>query len=315
VSRLSETARQVLNLPCYGAVALQDPQSLVDVSLEQAGARLDVTHNNVVAALRPFTIGVMLDANDHRGWDHEPSRLCIHERGGSRRLLGVIYLRPVRVLPLPKHRFCLFETTGCQNHCVSTFGLYLHYLRERWRAAERHRRNPHNFEMTQADVRCSWAFYICPRPVVLVSVENQEGGNIFPMDLMGPTDSPWFSMALRRTSPAVALMQGSKRMALSSAPFAWKSIAYDLGKHHQKTTIEWDSLPFKTVRSPLFGLRVPEAAIRVREINVHEFHEVGSHMLFIASVLGDVPSPSWSNTNQLFHAFSSYRQYQLMNTV
>ena len=68
------------------------------------------------------------------------------------------------------------------------------------------------------DLRASHVFYICPRPVVLVSVEHEGAGNLFPMDLIGPTDSPWFSMALRSTSPAVRLMQRSRRMALAEHP-------------------------------------------------------------------------------------------------
>src|SRR5213075_853101 len=118
----------------------------------------------------------------------------------------------------------------------------------------------------------------------------------------------WFSMALRSTSPSVGLMQQSGSMALASIPFAYQGIAYELGKHHKLSNIDWAALPFATRRSPLFNLRVPEAALRVREVRVREFHEVGSHMLFITSVERET-IPEGAKDFQLFHAFASYRQY------
>src|ERR1700732_4573655 len=97
---------KALVLPYYGPVALHDPQCEVEVWLRGAGQPMDVTYNNVVAALRPFTLGVMFDANDLRPFDGKP-RLCFHERAGRKRLLGVIHLRQARSIPLPAHRFCL----------------------------------------------------------------------------------------------------------------------------------------------------------------------------------------------------------------
>jgi flavin reductase (DIM6/NTAB) family NADH-FMN oxidoreductase RutF len=145
-------------------------------------------------------------------------------------------------------------------------------------------------------------FYICPRPVVLVSVEHEGLGNMFPMDLIGPTDSPWYTMALRSTSPAVKLMQESRRMALASIPASYKDVAYELGKHHKLKRIDWSTLPFTTIRSPLFGLPVVEAALRIREVRVREFHEVGSHVLFVTSI--DRETIREQSEPQLFHSFS-----------
>jgi flavin reductase (DIM6/NTAB) family NADH-FMN oxidoreductase RutF len=289
----------LLDLPRYDAIALRDPQQDVEVWLRGLNEPINVTSNNVVAALRPFTIGIMLPRHDTPPLD-KTLQLAMHQRGGSKRLLGAIYLRPARSLPLPGHQFCLFETTGCENYCVSAPGLRLYYLRERWRAEIRKRKNPYNFQMTRADLRASYVFYLCPRPVVLVSVEHEQSSNIFPMDLIGPTDSPWYSMALRSTSPAVRLMQQSRRMALASIPFTYKAAAYELSKHHKQAGIDWSTLPFPTMPSALFGLRVPEAALRVREVRVQEVHEIGSHTLFLTSVERETAG---ADGLQLFHSF------------
>ncbi len=315
---LKQGLRKLINFPRYGPVGLHDPQQLVEAWLRGTGEPIEVTHNNVVAALRPFTIGVMLERTCSEDLDRQPLRLCMHEKGGSKRLLGAIHFRMVRSIELPDHRFCLFECDACDNSCVGALCLRSYYLYENWRAEVRRRRTPYNFQMTPADLRCSHVFYICPRPVVFVTVEHEGASNMFPMDLIGPTDSPWYSMALRSTSPAVGLMKQSRRMALASVPLPFKAAAYEMGKHHKMASIDWAKLPFRTVPSPTFGLRVLEAALRVREVRVEEVHEVGSHMLFITSIEHEsLPKrmPAGEDGLQLFHSYCSYRQYLLQQSA
>ncbi len=314
LTSLKQRARKLLNFPRYGPVGLHDPQQQVAVWLHGLGEPMEVTHNNVVVALRPFTIGVMINRQDLEIGNDKSWRLCLHEHSGSNRLLGVIHLRLVQSILLPEHRFCLFECKGCENYCVPAYSLRLYYLNESWRARVRQRTNPYNFQMTLTDLRCNYVFYICPRPVVLVTVEHEDLSNMFPMDLIGPTDSPWYSMALRSTSPAVRLMQQSGHMALASVPLTYKPVVYEMGKHHKLISIDWSALPFRTAPSPLFGLRVPEAALRLREVNVKEYHVVGSHVLFITSIAREtVPEslPVGADGLQLFHSFGPYQQFPL----
>lgn len=290
----------------YGPVGLNDPQEEVEVWLRGPGDPKDVTRNNVIAALRPFTIGVMLHRNETQPRDGQPFRLTMHDRRTPQRLLGVIHIHLVRTIDLGDHRFCLFEVDGSENLSVPAASLRLYYLQEQRRAKQRRRKNPYNFQMTPADLRASHVFYICPRPVVFVSVEHEGSANLFPMDLIGPTDSPWFSMALRSTSPAVRLMQQSRRMALAGTPFAYRDIAYQLGKHHKLTSIDWSTMPFTTTLSPLFHLPVPAGALGIRDVSVREYHEVGSHVLFLTSVEKETIAADTSGP-QLFHAFGPYR--------
>ena len=285
--------------PQYVAVGFHDPQNQVEVRLNETR---DVTRNNVVTSLRPFTVGIMFRESERIAAD----RLTFHERD-SNHLLGSIDLRFSRAIPLPGHQFAIFETSHSENFCVSKPVLGAHYLYQRWRTLQHQRRNPYNFRMTFSDVLCNFTFYIAPRPVVLVSVEFEGSSNLFPMDLIGPTDSPWFSMALRSTSPAVKLMRQSRRMALASIPFRLKSQIYELGKHHKLTSIDWDALPIATVPSPSFGLRVPKDALRIREVRVEQFHEVGSHIVFITSI--ERETLTGLHEPQMFHLAGTYWRY------
>ncbi len=162
---LKRQLRQLANLPRYDAVGLRDPQHEVEVWLHSNGKTLDVTRNNVVAALRPFTIGMMLQGEYSENLDAGPVRLCIRQGHEPKRLLGTLHLRLVRRIPLSQHRFCLFEMDGCGNFCVGTLKIGLYNLREKWLAERRQRKNPYNFRMAPLDLQCNHVFYMCPRPV------------------------------------------------------------------------------------------------------------------------------------------------------
>ena len=90
------------------------------------------------------------------------------------------------MLPLGERQLCLFDVTGYENRCLSRPRQFAYQLYRAWQK-RRIRRGLHNFEMRPADLHALYVFYFCPRPVVLVSVVHGTAGNMFPMDLIGPT--------------------------------------------------------------------------------------------------------------------------------
>ena len=66
---------KLANYPRYGPVGMDDPQEAVEVWLRGPGEPRNVTRNNVIAALRPFTIGVMLERNDSPPREGQPFHL------------------------------------------------------------------------------------------------------------------------------------------------------------------------------------------------------------------------------------------------
>jgi flavin reductase (DIM6/NTAB) family NADH-FMN oxidoreductase RutF len=129
--------------------------------------------------------------------------------------------------------------------------------------------------------------FICPRPVVLVSLLDGERGNIFPMNLMGSIGEGYLAFALNSKRQAAPLVERVGQLALSTLPFDQSTTAQELGKNHYQESIDWEQLPFTTRPSTVLGIPVPHFAVRVRELRVREVRRLGSHTFFVAKIVGD----------------------------
>jgi flavin reductase (DIM6/NTAB) family NADH-FMN oxidoreductase RutF len=258
--------------------------------------------------MRPLTVGVVIDDADAETL-HVRARATVKvcERGGQNRLLGEIALRWRETIPVGRHSLALFEVIRSRNHCLPRSQLwrrYLDYAYRQWRAQARS--GEAQIRVAMRDVHAHFVLYICPRPIFLVSVAAGTERNLFPMDLVGPIGNDHFALALHSTAPA-KLLERSRRVALSSVPFEQTSVAYALGKNHNKTKIVWDELPFATTPSPTFGLLVPRFALRVRELEIDSVRRMGSHTVFFARVVGDHP---WRDAQQMFQVHGFYEAWR-----
>lgn len=162
--------------------------------------------------------------------------------------------------------------------------------------------------MPMQELHCVFAFYICPRPVVLVSVADAEHGNIFPMDLIGPVGPQHFSLALHSDSPVLPLIERSRRIALSSVPMSHSSLAFELGKNHKTPFVDWKKLPFATVHSSAFGLPVPHFSHRVKELEIETLRPLGSHVLLIGRIVEDKGKENGLQVFQVHGFYQARRQ-------
>lgn len=298
-------------IPQWATVGLHAPQRHIQVWLDglpESRAPLDLTRNATIAAMRPFTIATCISKHiSEQQLAQSSLSLVMRENLTDGRVLGRIYLTYNRSLDIASGtQIALFEAKGHRNYCLSPLQLQLHYLLAQ--RARRHtaRTNAYNFDMAPPDLHSMFVFYICPRPVVLVTTAWNGASNVFPMDLIGPTDSPYFLLALRRTSPAVQLMQRSRHIAFGDVPADYKDIAYDLGRHHKSESIDLSQLPFETVLSPMWSLPVAKASLGVTEVEVEQSVSVGSHELFITRI---VHEQRWQDGPQLFHISGLYQHY------
>ncbi|MEQ1868963.1 MAG: flavin reductase [Vicinamibacterales bacterium] len=291
---LTQPLLRLVDFPQYTIVGAHAPQNSVDIWLMNDGLRQSVTTNCVVAALRPLTFAL---ANVSA----QPARLSFTDRATGA-VLGTIALRAERTIEVGSTALRLFTASGSAHFSLPWARFQAYSLFERWRTHRQQRTSRHNFRLTHRDLLALLAFYICPRPVVLVTVAQDQRVNMFPMDLIGPTDSPWFSLALRSTSPSVQTIRDTGRIALADIPVSYASIAYALGRHHALPHIDLATLPFTTTPTPRFGLPVTTAALRTREFEIAHVHEVGSHTLFLATVVSDSTPAAGADASGLHSA-------------
>lgn len=303
-SALAALAFGPRELSQFCALGLPDPQRDIKVWLVGMGSPRDITGRNVLAATRPLVVGIGLE-------DDGPRRLALEfrEGRGAQTLLGKIGLEFVDAVGLEgEERLCLFRTRRSANYCQPrsvVWRRYLDFAYGRWR--KERGPNPSEIRMVTREVHALFVFYICPRPVVLVSVVDGDAGNIFPMDLIGQIGKRHFSLALHMTAQAVTIIERSRRIALSSIPVEEIPVAYQLGRNHHKASVDWASLTFSLTKSAAFGLPVPTFSPRVRELEVVQSRDMGSHRLFICQLVEDQPI---ADGLQFFQAHGLYEEWR-----
>jgi flavin reductase (DIM6/NTAB) family NADH-FMN oxidoreductase RutF len=291
-----------IDLPQKIDIELQDPQSMVDVWLHGLGDRLNVTHTHLMACIAPFTICIGFEEKYARnvGFDG-PLVLRFHEHSGTRRCLGEIGLRFVSSFSVGKQQLCLYHLAHYKNHGLSQLRLWALYRRY---AQTPPQDKDKDVPITARETRAMFVFYLCPRPVALVSVFHEESANLFPMNLMGPVGNGYFAFALNTSRSAAPLVERARRVVLSSIPFEQTAEATKLGANHRKASIDWSQLPFPTMRPDTIDALVPSFALRAREMRVEAVHPLGSHTLFVAKTVAD---ERLAEGPQLFNAHGIYR--------
>jgi flavin reductase (DIM6/NTAB) family NADH-FMN oxidoreductase RutF len=288
-------------LDLWSAIGLDEPQqSLVDVTFDGGDQQRDVTRDQVVLSLAPLLIAI----GDVEAAPGHQAILRFHDRARGVELGSLDLLASGNIEAAGK-RLRSFSVEGSRHACLPA------PLRawQRWLHARRKSGDKGSFSMTPASVQDLLVFYICPRPVMLVSVADAQHENLFPMDLVGSIGG-LFTLALRQSSPSVATMTRAKRAVLADVPLAEKSLAYSLGAHHRVPKIDWSSVPCETVRSSHFGLRVPAQSPRVRELEIIDSHERGSHTVFLCRIISEelrAPAPRLFHTSGIHQAWRQRR--------
>lgn len=308
--------RRLRPLPEWPPIALHAPQEVVQIRLVTDRGEFDVTRAAVVAALRPLTLGVGLDAQLTSALKGDAQPQLHFVDLASRLTVGMLQLRHIRnwnasgaETERPAGAIALFEVQHGTHRCVA----WPYRSWNRWlqnRRLMRRKNDPGNFFMIPEAVQQQMIFYICPRPVVLVSVDDGSHSNLFPMDLIGPVREDCFTLALRSTSPSIATMKSSRRVALSDVPARDYTTAYKLGVHHKNVTVDWGRLPFKIQRSREYSLPYPSIALRVREMQILDFDTIGSHTFFVTR---KVSEHSAQDAAQFFHTSGIYQHFRSCN--
>jgi flavin reductase (DIM6/NTAB) family NADH-FMN oxidoreductase RutF len=236
--------------------------------------------------------------------------LRFFERAGDQRLLAEIGLRLSSSVAAGSQELFLFEVGSVRNYCLPKLRLWAHYLLLAY-LRSRGAKKPGEIPVVSRGVHAGIACFICPRPVVLVSVSEGDGGdagNMFPMNLMGPVGGGYFAFSLNSTRQASPLVQRAGRVALSDLPFEQSDRARELRGNHKRESILWKDLPFPTRGSAAFGIPVPDFALRVREMEIESVRRLGSHTVFVTRI---VEEERCSDGLQFFMIHGIYQAWRL----
>ena len=291
-------------LPQWDAVGIVPPQQSISVLFEQLGHSVDVTHNNTLASLRPLTVAI---GRQHGVDEYGAARLVFRDKSTDQ---AVGFLRLRRSTHNARGPVALFEIERADHRCLA-------WPRKQWNAwlqarAMRRNRNPHNFQMSPTAVQQLMIFYICPRPVVLVSVSEVSHSNIFPMDLIGSLGGACFTLALRSTSISVPTMLVARRVALSAIGAEHKDDVYRLGEHHKKLFADWNALSFTVAPTETFGIPVVTSALWNRELLIESSEEIGSHTFFVCRIVSE---RTRAQGLQLHHTAGFFQEYRRRHGV
>jgi flavin reductase (DIM6/NTAB) family NADH-FMN oxidoreductase RutF len=285
-------------LPQWSVVAVAPPQQAVIATLRWDGQSADVTADHTVASLKPLAIATSVDAGQCPVLEYRDS--------ATGRLLGVLRLARTASIAAENISLTLYHVAAGEHRCLG-------WPRRPWNAWLQNRlmrknRASNHLNMEPAVAQQLMIAYLCPRPVVLVSVDAPGHRNIFPMDLIGPLQrSGLFSLALRSTNVSVPTMREARRVALSSIPATMKAVVYKLAAHHKQPLSDWSELPFPVRPSREFGIPAVAASLHIRELAIVHSQEVGSHTLFLGRLVSD---ESLAAGTQLHHTAGFHQAWR-----
>ncbi len=285
-------------LPQWSTVAVAPPQRVVTATLCWDGQSADVTADHTVASLQPLVIATSLDAGQRPVLEY-----CDSATG---KLLGVLRLVKTCSVATEKTSLTLYHVAAGEHRCLG-------WPRRSWNAWLQNRlmrknRASNHLNMEPAAVQQLMIAYLCPRPVILVSVGAPGHQNIFPMDLIGPLErSGLFSLALRSTNVSVPVMREVRRVALSGMPAAMKAIVYKIAEYHKQPLMDWNALPFPVRLSREFGIPAVAAALRIQELTIVHSQEIGLHTFFLGRITSD---ENLAEGAQLHHTAGFHQAYR-----
>ncbi|GGY23072.1 hypothetical protein GCM10008098_15590 [Rhodanobacter panaciterrae] len=285
-------------LPQWSTVAVAPPQQVVNATLHWDGQSADVTTDHTVASLVPLVIATSLDAGQHPVLEYRDS--------ATGKLLGVLRLTQTASVAAAETSITLYRVATGEQRCLG-------WPLRPWNAWLQNRlmlknRSPQHFAPEPAAVQQLMIAYLCPRPVILVSIDTPGHRNIFPMDLIGPLQrSGLFSLALRSNNVSVPIMREVRQVALSSIPATMKAVVYKLAEYHKHPLQDWNALPFPARPSRQFGIPAAAAALRIQELAIVHSEEVGSHTLFLGRIVSD---ENLTEGTQLHHTAGFHQAYR-----
>ena len=280
------------------------------VFLETRGSVIDISKLHWLLCLEPIVFGVWLNKADVISIGAATKfRMYIAEssgddfkiaKGNALAIITLGYLDKIEEIDGTLYLLQLLKSKICHLSFFKTFLLFFKYYKKP--------------KLSFKKYKSLIAAYSYPRRVRIISFQQGDYFNIFPMDLLGEIPhSGKYVFGLRHTNVAFPKIIESKKIVVSEVPYIYKDTIYNLGKHHSSGPPSPDALPFQLQQTENFKFFIPEWADSYKEIQILKTKKLGSHILLWGHILHE--KDLRGSTGNLYHIhFLLYYHQKLKGT-
>jgi len=218
-------------------------------------------------------------------------KVFILDEQGEKR--GTLYIQQQDTFLIGDKQVYFYKITGARSRLPYLYAILMNHLVY----AAKRKLNYHLKEGKR--LHDLFVYYIKPRPVFLLSVQDADRFDIFPVDLTGRIFNNYYTLAIKSTNQAITLIKKAGRFCLSAVPLNKVDVIYKHHEQRKKGKITLDNLAFPVANSKVLNIPVPDFAITVREFQVENSIEKGGYTLFVMKCINEYPM---ANNIPLAHA-------------
>jgi len=250
---------------------LKQSQIQENVFLKTGGSILDISKHHGMICLDPFCVAVWLPSNQLAAIDDNATTIQFKKNS---KLNASINVSVIEKIVTTNGALILFKVEKVKNYQLNPLHrlIFFAYLL----------RSPKN---TYNSRKVISALYSYPRSIIVVSYQDEDYRNIFPMDIHSYIeDEGLYILGLRTTNVTLDKILAARKVVVCDTDAVDINTVYDLGKHSSTSPTPIENLPFGTKKSELFGFPVPDFSGSYKEIEIIRHRKMGFHMLLVGKV-------------------------------
>ncbi|OCX50228.1 hypothetical protein BEL04_23240 [Mucilaginibacter sp. PPCGB 2223] len=241
------------------------------VFLESRGACIDVTNRHSMICLDPFCIAVWLPPDQAPALHTQQVNIQFRQ---EKKCNAEMRVTRIEELPAGNGRLLLYRLESVKNHQLTALhrlALFGYFLRSKTN--------------TYQSRRVISSLYSYPRQIIMVSYQDNDYYNIFPMDIQGYIPEAGLQLlGLRTTNITLDKILAAKKVVICDTDKIDLETVYRLGKHGSKSPTKKQDMPFDISDSEIFGFPVPATAASYKELEIIGHRKMGYHMLLLGKV-------------------------------
>lgn len=250
---------------------LTESQIAEKVWLKKDSAVIDVTRRQSMICLDPFCISVWLPSAQTDVFNTDEATILFTKAGKT---TASLKLSLIETVSTDNGALLLYKIEHVKNHqltLIHRVALLGYLLRSK--------------KNTYQSRRVISALYSYPRKIIIVSYQDSEYYNIFPMDIQGYIpEEDIYILGLRTTNVTLDKILAAKKVVICESDEMDIETIYKLGKHPSTSPTKKEEMPFRISDSELFGFPVPAAIGGYKEVEIFYNRKMGYHMLLVGKV-------------------------------